>query len=407
MSEIAMVSAKKSRLETDAKRGDKLARKALKLGAEPGKFLSTVQIGITLIGILTGIYSGEEIQDHLSSWVSGFPQVQPYAKSIATLVILVGLTYFSLVLGELLPKRIGMAIPEKISKVFAYPMDFLSKVTAPFIWLLTLSSDLLLKVLPFPSSRENTVTEEEIKALVKEGNEGGVVQDIEHDIVERVFNLGDRKVSSLMTHRSELVFLKADEGRERIMERVMAEMHAIYPVLSEQGELVGMVHLKDIFKHFFDVDFNLMSIVKEPNYIVENLSAYEALKDFKSRRFHQSFVIDEFGDLQGIVTMNDLLEALVGDVDDFHGTDFQFMQREDGSWLVDGQFPLAELLHKFEKEELLADYPFNTLSGLILDIIRKIPVSGEKLQWLNYELEIMDMDGVRIDKVLIRDIGSN
>lgn len=402
MSEIAMVSSRKTRLEGAAKRGDKSAAKALELAEHPGKFLSTVQIGITLIGILTGIYSGEKIQDDLTAFLNTVAVLKPYSTTIATVVIVVILTFFSLVLGELVPKRIGLTMPERISKTLAYPMYWVSVITAPFIWLLTITSDVIIKVFGIKPSAESTITEEEIKAIVQEGTEGGAIEEIEQDIVERVFSLGDRTIASLMTHRSDTVFLRENADAEAVRAVLNREMHSAYPVLQSDSEnLLGLVLLKDLFKHINEAGFKAGSYVKPPQYFTESTTAYEALKQFKTSKVHHAIVVDEFGEMEGLVTINDLLEALVGDVSEFYGTEFTFTQREDGSWLIDGQYPLSEFLRRFELDHLIEDYPFNTLSGLILHILRRVPKAGDKLTWLQFELEIVDMDAARIDKVLL------
>jgi putative hemolysin len=401
MSEIAMVSSRRSRLESAAKKGDKTATKALELSSDPGKFLSTVQIGITLIGILTGIYSGEKIEDDLVAYLDRFEWLRRYSQTIAVSVIVITLTFFSLVLGELVPKRIGLTMPERVSKLLAYPMYYISIIAAPFIWLLTFTSDLIIRLFRIRPSLDSRITEEEIKALIQEGAEGGAIEQIEQDIVERVFSLGDRKISSLMTHRNDTVVLNADSDAAEINDTVNNAMHSIYPVMNKKMDVVGIVQLKDLYRNINEPTFKLSDYTRQPQYILEHLSAYEALVLFKTSRTHQAIVIDEFGQMQGLVTMNDLLEALVGDVSDFYENEFVFVQRPDGSWLIDGQYPLSEFLRKFGLGELIEDYPFNTISGLILHQLRRIPSEGDTLLWRDFEIEIMDMDGARIDKVLL------
>jgi putative hemolysin len=401
MSEIALVSSRKSRLETAAKRGDKSAKKALELSRNPGKFLSTVQIGITLIGILTGVYSGEKIEDDLVAYLNQYEWLRQYSETIAVSVIVVTLTFFSLVLGELVPKRIGLTMPERISKFLSYPMYWISIIAAPFIWLLTFTSDIIIKLFRIKPTTESKITEEEIKAIVREGAEGGAIREIEQDIVHRVFSLGDRNVSSLMTHRNDTILLKNVFDTEAIRKTVNNEMHSVYPLVNGKMDVVGLISLKDLFRHINEPDFKISDHVKQAQYVSENLSAYEALKLFKTSKTHQAIVMDEFGQMQGIITMNDLLEALVGDVSEFYESEFSFVQRADGSWIIDGQYPLTEFLEKFDLEDLIEDYPFNTISGLILHQIRRIPATGDTLLWRNFEIEILDMDGARIDKVLL------
>ena len=261
--EIAMVSSRKSRLETSAKRGDKAAQKALELSRDPGKFLSTVQIGITLIGILTGIYSGEKIEDDLVNYLNQFEFLRQYSETIAIIVILVTLTFFSLVLGELVPKRIGLTMPERISKLLSFPMYWISIIAAPFIWLLTVTSDMIIKLFRIKPNAESKVTEEEIKAIIQEGMEGGAIHAIEQEIIERVISLGDRHIASLMTHRNDTIFLKTTFSVEDITKTVNSQLHSIYPVVNNKMVVVGIMMLKDLFKHINDLDFKITNHIKQ------------------------------------------------------------------------------------------------------------------------------------------------
>ena len=403
MSEIALISARKNRLETAAKKGNKSAKTALDLANSPNKFLSTVQIGITLIGILTGIYSGDKITKDVELFIQSYQVFQPYAHSIAVGIVVVVLTFFSLVLGELLPKRIGLNHPESIAKTVAMPMKFISIITAPFIWLLTSSTDAILDLLQIKPTADGKVTEEEIKAIIKEGTEGGEVQEIEQDIVERVFHIGDRKVNSLMTHRKSVVFLPFNANKEQVRQLMLKELHSIYPVYGENfDDIVGVVNLKNIFSNFENDNFNLADIMTEAPFIMEQTTAYTALENFKKTGIHYAFVSDEYGDFQGVITLNDILEALVGDAAEFYKDDFHLIEREDGSWLVDGHYSLHDFLTFFELDELINDYEVTTVSGLIMTELSRIPKQGEKLIWQKFELEVIDMDGVKIDKVMVK-----
>ncbi len=403
MSEIALISARKNRLENAAKKGNPSAQAALDLANSPNKFLSTVQIGITLIGILTGIFSGDKITSDVKLFIQTFETLKPYADSISVGIVVVVLTFFSLVLGELLPKRIGLNHPEAIAKAVALPMKMVSIVTAPFIWLLTISTEFLLKILMIKPSADGKVTEEEIKAIIKEGTEGGEVQEIEQDIVERVFHIGDRKVNSLMTHRQSIVFLPLNANKNQVRDLMLKELHSIYPVYGENyDDIVGVVNLKNIFAHFENENFNLQQILSEAPFIIEQTTAYKALENFKKSGIHYAFVSDEYGVFQGIITLNDILEALVGDASDFYKDDFKLIEREDGSWLVDGHYSLHDFMTFFELDELINDYEVNTVSGLIMTELSRIPKEGEKLIWQKFELEVIDMDGVKIDKVIVK-----
>lgn len=405
MSEIALISARKNRLETAAKKGNTSARTALDLANSPNKFLSTVQIGITLIGILTGIYSGEKVTEDVKLFLEGYTVLQPYSQSLSVGIVVVVLTFFSLVLGELLPKRIGLNYPEAIAKAVAVPMKMVSVVAAPFIWLLTISTEFILDVFKIKPTADGKVTEEEIKAIIKEGTEGGEVQEIEQDIVERVFHIGDRKVNSLMTHRKSVVYLSLEDGLQETKEKVLDELHSVYPVCEDNlDNIVGVVLLKDLFSNFEKGKLDLKVIAKEPVYFIEHTSAYKALDIFKKTKVHYAFVTDEYGVLQGIITLNDILEALVGDAAEFYEEEFQLIAREDGTWLVDGHYSLHDFLTYFDMDDLINDYEVTTVSGLIMTELSYIPKVGEKLIWNKMELEVMDMDGIKIDKVLVRSL---
>ena len=408
MSEIALISARKNRLETAAKKGNKNAKIALDLANSPNKFLSTVQIGITLIGILTGIYSGDKITQDVQDFITSFDSLKPYAHSLAVGIVVVVLTFFSLVLGELLPKRIGLNYPETIAKAVAFPMKIVSLVTAPFIWLLTTSTEFLLKILQIKPTADGKVTEEEIKAIIKEGTEIGEVQEIEQDIVERVFHIGDRKVNSLMTHRNSIVYLSYEDTIQEIKDKVLEELHSVYPVCQDNlDDVEGIVLLKDLFSSFEKGNFDLQKITREPVYFIEHTSAYKALENFKKSKVHYALVMDEHGVFQGIITLNDILEALVGDAADFYEDEFKIITREDGSWLVDGHYSLHDFLTYFDMDDLIGDYEVTTVSGLIVTELGNIPKQGEKLIWNKLEFEVLDMDGVKIDKVLIKNIKDN
>jgi putative hemolysin len=405
MSEIALISARKSRLETAAKKGNPAAKVALDLANSPNKFLSTVQIGITLIGILTGIYSGDKITTDVQDFVAGFEVLQPYANSIAVGIVVVVLTFFSLVLGELVPKRIGLNYPETIAKAVAVPMKIVSKITAPFIWLLTISTEFILDLFRIKPTADGKVTEEEIKAIIKEGTEVGEVQEIEQDIVERVFHIGDRKVNSLMTHRKSVDYLSLDDSPEELKNKVLNDLHSFYPVCHENlDEIIGIVSLKELFLNFEKGTFDLKSMLKEPVYFIEHTSAYKALEVFKKSRVHYALIVDEHGVFQGIITLNDILEALVGDASDFYDEEFQLVAREDGSWLVDGHYSLHDFLTYFDMDEHINDYDVTTVSGFIITELGNIPKQGQKLIWNKLEFEVIDMDGVKIDKILIKNL---
>jgi putative hemolysin len=404
LSEIALVSSRKARLETDARNGDRRAEEALKLAESPNRFLATVQIGITLIGILTGIFSGDSLTDQISGFVSQFPLIQPYANSIAVTLTVILITYLSLVLGELVPKRIGLSNPEGIAKVMAGPMNVLSKITAPFISLLGFSSDLIIKILNIKPNA-SAVTEEEIKSLIQEGTSGGVIEEIEQEIVQNVFQLGDRRITSLMTNRQEMVFLDLEATVAENREYIIEHRHSHYP-LCKGGvdEMIGLVHSKDFLgKDLDDQLTRLEELKRDILYIPESNMAYQVLERFRERRQYVGIIVDEYGGVLGMVTLNDIVDALVGDISDTNEFEFEIVDRGDGSYLIDAQIPFDDFLDYFNiviqnRREMTG---FDTLGGFALQIIKDIPKTGETFTWQEYQFEIIDMDKSRIDKILV------
>lgn len=404
MSEIALVSSKKFKLESSAKKGSANAKKALALAEKPDTFLSTVQIGITLIGILTGIYSGDKITANVKELVEKVSFLRPYADTVSVTLVLILLTFFSIVLGELIPKRIGLMFPEEIAMLVAQPMTIISIITKPFIWLLTKTNNLVLGIFNLKEKKEGTVSEEEIKAIVQESAESGEIDEIEHSIVERVFALGDRKVSELMTHRSDLVWIDIDDDFETVKAKAAAEIHSAYVVADKTlDKMEGMLSVKTLFpKQLNNENFKIREHLEKPVIVHENTPAYSVLEMFKEARFHYGVVVDEYGYLQGLVAMDDVMDALLGDNTEYNQTEYQITPRTENSWLADAQIPyflFAEYFHLPVSER-----SFNTLSGLILHLLHHIPAAGEKVKWKDFVFEIMDMDGMRIDKVLIERI---
>lgn len=408
MSEIALVSARKSRLEAAAKRGNRKARAALNLANAPNTFLSTVQIGITLIGILTGIYSGENITTDLGNYLLSRNFPEDYAHSAAVVIVVVGITYLTLILGELVPKRIGLTNPERVSRLVAIPMRVISLLAAPFVWLLTLSTEGMIRLLGIRPSADNRVTEEEIRAIIREGTKGGEVQEIEQDIVERVFLIGDRKVDSLMTHRSQVVMLGLHDDRHTVRQTAMDELHSVYPVYSDNKDRIeGMVALKDLFLTLDREEFSLSNLLQPAQFFSENATAYEALDTFKKTGKHHGIVVDEYGVTQGIITINDILEALAGPASELYREAYRLINRGDGTYLVDGHYPFHDFLAFFDVVELGEGYDFNTISGLLLEVHGGIPQQGDVISWKNFRFEVLDMDGPRIDKLLVTQISAD
>lgn len=404
MSEMSLVASKRFKLELSSKKGHSGAKKALELADNPTKFLSTVQIGITLIGILLGVYSGENLTQDIQVSVESNPYLEPYAHEISTSIVVIFITYLSIVLGELIPKRIGMSYPEGIITVLAKPMWVISIITSPFVWLLTQSNNIILSILGIKNQSDNAVSEAEIRSIVRESAEEGEIQEIEQDIVERVFEMGDRKVSSLLTHRRNVVFFKIDDTWQQISDKIQKEKHSAYPVTSSDNldDIVGIVLIKDLFSYRSDTPFSLKSYISEPIYIHENMHAFEVLQKFKEKRIHYAMVLDEYGVINGIVTMDDVMDALIGDSSERHQKQYSIIKRDERSWLVDGQYKLAEFVKFFDLyiEEDILNHT-TTVAGLFIQLYGHIPEVGDTQTIDNYLMEIVDLDGSRIDKILL------
>lgn len=403
MSEIALISARKSSLNTDAKKGNRAAKVALKLANEPDRFLSTVQIGITLIGILTGIYSGNTIAVVFGEWLASLGIGSSYAFAIGQTLIVVIVTYLTLIFGELVPKRIGMSVAEKAAKVVARPMYYLSVIASPFVWLLSKSTSVMFGVLGIKSG-ENKVTEEEIKSIIQEGTEGGEVQPVEQDIVERVFLLGDLSVDSIMTHKSEIVWLDASMNAREVRQVLKKDLYEVYPIAEgDLDHVKGIITLKDLVLTLDRPDFNLNDLIRPATYFYENTNVYKVLEQMKAHNVSRGLICDEFGACIGIITLKDILEGLIGMVNDEPGNEPSIVPRKDGDgWLVDGRCTLYDFLTYFELEELYENADYTTLAGLIINQLGFIPASGERLTWKMFSFEVVDMDGARIDKVLVK-----
>lgn len=404
MSEIALVSARKARLDALAAQGNRKARAALELAKSPNTFLSTVQIGITVIGLITGIYSGENITDDFETVLQQFKWIQPYAHEAALITVVFIVTFTSLVLGELVPKRLGMSNPEAIAMAVARPMQLVSAISKPFIWFLTASTEAILRLFGAHNATQQHMTEEEIKAIIQESVLTGELQEIEQDIVERAFGLGDLRVSSLMTHRSDLVAIHIDKPVEQIRRMVEDELHSFYPVFKgPEYETLGVIALKDLFKLPLPWTRDaLLGILRKPHYFPEYLTVYNALEKFKADRLHYGLVIDEYGALQGMVTINDILEALVGEINELDEEEYRIVEVAENEWLADGAYPFFEFINYFDIDgPIEKDLPFNTLAGLVLEELERFPQKGEWVDWHGFRLEVVAMGSMRIEKIKV------
>lgn len=402
IAEISLVSARKARLESYASKGSTSAKTALELAENPEIFLSAAQIGITLIAILTGVYSGEKFGEDLAPVIAKIPALEKYAHSVATGVIVVIVTFLSIVFGELVPKRMGLLQAEKIAMAVAKPMKIFAKSVHPIAFLLNSITNLIFRLFNVKTVQDNHVTEEEIKAIISEGTEQGTIEEAEQEIIERVFHLGDRNITSLMTHRNDIIWFDLNDSEASIKEKINSEPHSIYPICDgDLDNIKGMVSIKDLY---VSDDFTLFKDLMKPAlFVPENNSAYQVLEKFKEKKNQSCFIVDEYGSVQGMITLNDILEAIVGDLPETHIEDYGMIRRDDGSYLVDAQIPFYDFLSKFEKTEWMneGEHEFDTLAGFILHELERIPHAGEKFDWKGFTFEIIDMDGHRIDKVLL------
>ncbi len=406
MSEMAIVSARKVRLQQLANQGDAKARAALKLAESPNHFLSTVQVGISLIGILTGAFGGATIANRLAVYVKLVPLLAPYSEPISFGIVVLIITYLSLIVGELVPKRLALNNPERIASNVAIPMRALSAIASPMVYLLSASTDLILRVLGITASTEPQVTEEEIKILIEQGTEAGTFEEAEQDMVERVFRLGDRPVSYLMTPRPDIVWLDLDDSAEENRQKMVDSAYSRYPVC--QGGLdnvLGVIPVTDLLARSFRGEpLDLTIGLRQPVFVPESTRGLKVLELFKQTITHMALVVDEYGVIQGLVTLNDIMSEIVGDVPSTDGQDQpQAVQREDGSWLLDGMLPVEEFLELFGMEEWESDErgSYQTLGGFVITHLGRIPAAADHFEWQSMRIEVMDMDGNRVDKVLV------
>jgi putative hemolysin len=406
MSEIALVSSRKSRLQQRAEEGDHAARRALELAERPERFLATVQVGITLVGTLAGAFGGAAIAEPLADWLARYPSVEKYAEPLALGIVVLGITYFSLIIGELVPKQIGLNHPERIAALVAGPMDVLSRVARPLVWLLTTSTRGVLRLLRIRKPQEPPVTEAEIAVLLEQGTQAGVFEEEEQELVERVFWLGDQRVVSLMTPRHRIVWLDVDASVEEHRQAMVEHRFSRYLVCEGAlDRVLGMVEVKDLWAAELSgqrVD-DLRALLRQPLFIPESTRALHVLEQFRETGVHLALVVNEYGGTEGIVTLNDVLEEISGEMGRGDALPISpVVRRDDGSLLVDGSLSMEEfreLLDLEDRRQELREY--RTLGGWVFTTMGRVPRPGEHFEANGYRVEVVDMDGNRIDKVLV------
>lgn len=406
MSEIAIVTARKTRLRARADHGSSRAASALRLAENPEDFLSTIQIGITLITILAGVFGEATVAHQLEPYLRDWPLIGPYSETVSQGVVVLIITYLTLVLGELVPKQIGLTYAERVAMRVAQPMRFLARLTAPLVGLLSLSTRALLKLLPIRPSTEPAVTAEEVQILMEQGRESGVFEPINEEMVEQVFRLRERRVNDLMTPRPDVVYLDLENSVEKNRQIIIENRHSRYPVMQgDEDNVVGFVLARDLLAQALSNEsLDLQSLMRPVLIVPEGLPVLEVLKRFKDDQAQLAIIIDEYGELQGLMTFNDLLEEIVGDVPEIGDPpDPQAVKREDGSWLIDGMFAVDDLKEQFDIKMLPEEEGnyYQTIGGLIMTYLGRVPQAGDYFEWEQYRFEVVDMDWRRVDKVLL------
>lgn len=404
MSEIALVTARKARLMKSAADGDKSASVALKLGEDPTKFLSTIQIGITSIGILSGIVGEAVLAAPFALWMQSFGVSEATSSFGATVAVVIVVTYVSIVIGELVPKRVGQIIPESIACFVARPIQLLAIITRPFVILLSISTHTLLQIMGVKQTTASSVTEEEIHAMLEEGSEAGVIEQHQHEMVRNVFRLDERQLGSLMIPRSDVVFIDIRLPPEENLKRLIESDHSRLPVCDGTlDKVLGVIHAKQVLVcvakgQMPDYTTNLHPSI----YVPETLTGMELLEQFRANHMQMAFIVDEYGEIEGIVTLQDVLEALTGEFTPRNAEDAWAVQREDGSWLLDGAIPLPEMKDRLELKVLPEEDKgrYHTLSGMVMLLLGRIPMTGDYIDWEGWRFEVVDMDEKRIDKVM-------
>lgn len=406
MSEMSIVSARKVRLQQLAESGNGGAAKALELAEQPTRFLSTVQVGITTIGILSGALGENAIAKPLLPYLEAVPQLSPYAEQLALAVTVAAITYLSLIVGELVPKRLALNFPERIAAWIARPMHGLSLLALPVVKILSWSTELVLWSLRIKPKRQPSVTEEEIKILLEQGAEEGVFEEAEQQFMENILRLDDRKVGAIMTPRKDIVYLDLHDSFEENRQRILDHSHWILPLCDDGlDQVVGFVKTKDLLDRvLLEEPPHLPAIASPALYVPDSLTLMELLEQFRDARLHSALVVDEYGEIEGMVALNDVLEAIVGHLPAGSREDRpEIVQRADGSWLVDGMLDIDRLKEHFDLEELPEERrgEFHTLGGFVMLHLGHVPKATDGFEFAGLRLEVVDMDGNRVDKVLI------
>jgi putative hemolysin len=409
MSEIAVVSSRKARLQRLAEDGSPGAHSALALHNDPSNFLSTIQVGITSVGILSGAIGETALADPLAVWLSGFSLLEPYARIIALTIVVIALTYFSVVVGELVPKRLGLLAPEGTASLIARPMNALSAFARPLVWLLSSSSSLLLRLIGTRPKDEPPVTDEEINVLMEQGAEAGIFHESEQELVSNVLRLDEQRIVSIMTHRSDIYMIDLADPEDEIRNRLADSPYERIVVCRDGLEhIVGILLTSDLLKPALEgANLDIERVLRPPLYVPESVTTTQLLENFRTARMQFALIVDEYGELEGLVTITDVLTAIVGELPSLGEKDM--VKREDGTWLVDGDVAIERLKYELDIDTDLPgeeENAYNTLGGFVMHMLGRIPASAEHFEWEGLRFEVIDMDRNRIDKVLVARIAT-
>lgn len=405
MAEIAIISARKSRLQQRASEGNRNAQAVLDIAKSPSRFLSTVQIGITLVGIFAGAFGGATIAEDLAEQFQNIPPIAPYSETIALIIVVSVITYLSLIIGELVPKRLALSNPEKIAMFVAQPMNKLSAMSSPIVSLLSTSTDWMLKIFGIKDATASTISDEDIRILLREGTLTGEFDETETDIVERTMKLSDKKVNSLMTPRKEIVWLDIDSPFKTLRNKITKKPHSFFPVCRDNlDKIIGVIRTENLLVDFLSEEkINLKKLLHKPLFIPESMDGLKVLELFKKSGVHMALIADEYGNTQGLISLTDILEEIVGDIPAINEfEEEEIVRRDNGTFLVDGLVSIEEFKSHFRIKRLPGERTgiYHTVGGFITHKIGHIPASGESFELGNFKFEVIDMDGNRVDKVL-------
>ncbi|MGC9436165.1 MAG: hemolysin family protein [Methanomicrobiales archaeon] len=405
LSEFAVVSSRRSRLRFWASRGDQKSRVALELAEDPTRFLSTIQVGISLIGVLAGAFSGAAFSSRIAGWLSGVPLLAPFAESLSMGLVVLGITYLMLVFGELVPKQLGLNAPERFASLVAIPMHILSIIAYPVVWFLSASTGVVLRTFGTRPTRGPRVTEEEISMMLEDGREEGIFEEEEPELVRSIFRLADRRISVLITPRTDIVALDIDKPRDENWTTMNETRHSHYPVYREYREnIVGVVSVKDLWAEVVRGETpEIRTVMKRPNIVPESVSVLHALEIFKTTGSQVLLVCDEYGSIIGLVTHHDVLESIIGDLPAYREeAGFPAVQEVEAGWIIDGMFPLDQLKEVIGVVEIPGEESlFQTTGGFVMMHLERVPEPGDSFEWADFRFTVLDMDGKRVDRVRV------